>query len=522
MPSDEFIEPFTDTDGSIGFSLVHPDGYHELLSYQSVRTTEDEKDRKALELLAKISSQYKRPLRPNFAKFNAIWESVYNLAPPKDTPEVLEFQREYMSTVLTDISQRIVGFVKELYYFEDERDYDVLAVFIISSYFRSQFNKMPLMIYSAVSAAGKSTLLKIISLLIYRGHIEGSYTAASIIDNVNGRGYSMLMDEALLNLSMNLGPENALLRMLTTSWDREIATQGRYDQKGKISDIKAFFTNYVLTVRGDLLNEDMRSRSIITTLSLPKAGIELKEIEDIDEDFKDSNFHPDTIRTDLYTLKIMTDAERFKGFKERGIWFETFRREAIQDMKYTDDYGSYLYGLKQNIPNAPKLKGRTRDMAAFFYTIGLATGTARNVMLAVLDNDDSVALFKTETTESVLFAALCNLIIIHYEEFHPTLYGVPPIPITAGEFATICKKIKTVDIWAEYGNIRKEFGGWDPKDIEDSRTLAAKFRQLGIPYAQGGARANFLASHDSKFIPKFKEALRVYGDDKSKFLLGDL
>ena len=511
------IEPFLSKKG-VGFALVYSDGTLKMIEEGEWNQIDsfDDNERKDLTIRSK-TVQWRLPNKPDLSKITKKFDIHVIASPdPKTESDKEYFMSEWVEFILKDIHDRIVKFAKMMVYFDDERVYSLIANTVIASYFREQFSHLPLIVFSATSSAGKTTALKVFEHLAYHGKIRGSYTAASIRDDVHYHGLTMLLDESLNNIRPETDKGQDLINLLLTGWAKSEANSSRMNQKGGIVEHRQYFTNYIMTVRGDELNEDLRSRSITTFMSIPDGSFIPEDIEHLEDVvFPSEDIRPENIRTELYALKIMTEIERRRGYREKGIYFNSFHKEAHNDFNVVDhDTGRYMYAIKNSLFTSKRMIGRILDLFYTYYTIGLATQSAGSMLTLIIDNNNVFAERQKESLEAVLFTTLCDIIIEDWKEKHATLEGYQIEIIEREEFNRIVSKITTKRINDAYRERRINIDGYQPHDIENAKTITARFRNLNLPYNEGAGRLNYLRPDDYKFRKNFRRAMTLYGDSK--------
>ena len=297
-----------------------------------------------------------------------------------------------------------------------------------------------------------------------------------------------------------------LYGMLLSAFNKEGASKIRKNANGVTTDVLYYFTNVVLTTRGADMPEDIRSRSFVYTMGLPAANVHHKDIRYYNNTKFAPGLSPDEIRTDLYALRALTASEE-KETGLRGMWLKPFQEESTRAIEETDGR-NYLYGYTYGIPNAPSIANRTRDLASVYHVIGLATESDEDMIRLIIDNEKAIDTRNNETIEAVLFTALHDLIVDRYDALHPL--GPPSAFISEGDLKIVCAGISLKEIRDGYAALRMDYEGWREKEIEDSRTITAKFRTMRIPYKPGAARINYLDPHDPSFMPSFKAAMNNY------------
>ncbi|MDR0508385.1 MAG: hypothetical protein LBG63_00960 [Candidatus Methanoplasma sp.] len=505
------IEPFMDQDGSTGFAVIDVLGEIHILTPDECAQM-NEQDMKILDAQANAALQWQMPKKPDMTRFHFVRDGLMEegVEPGKEW----EFYDEYVRTILTPISKRIQRFLNTFCYFEDPRIYALLSSFVIASYFREQFEKMPLLLFDGVSGSGKSTALNALSELCYRGFFTSNYSTASLVDLVAEHDVTILLDESLRNLQSERGAD--IKTFLINSFDRKTAVYNRKDPDLRGSTVKKHYTSVAVTTLGGEIPIDMRNRAALVSMSLPDEKIDLEDIGYINDAKLNPEDRPESIRTDLNTLKLMTESDLIRKITDpaimQGISFDYFRQTTKRYLEQIDLDGRYLYGIVNGIANTPKITGRDKAIAYVNYTIGLATGDDLDILKYILSNRESISYHKMETTEAVLFMALSDIIYERYCDNYPTIAGRPET-IDDTEIKIICNKIAVADVHTRYRELRR-LEGWDDREIEPPKTLTLIFRKLRIPYEERGGRTNYLNAKGEEFLLNFKKAAVQYLDQE--------
>ena len=498
------VEVYRDDKDQIGFYVVLSDGTmkdYRPGEWQSLGDSE----RKELERLANKSQLWSVPRRPTIEKYSQKWDSV--IRPGVDEGKLPEVYGEYVEQVMTDVARRLEKYYRKFCYFEDDNQYAVLTTFAIQSYNKNQFEKSPVLLFDGVTGSGKSTALTALKYVCYRGLYTSDYSTPSLVDEVVENNVTLLLDESTKNLSSERGAD--IKTFLINGFDRMGAVRNRKDMNTHESMVKNHYTCVAITTMGGEIPIDLRNRSMMITLSIPDEELELEDIGYMDDAELDPDIHPDSIRTDLYALKILTDSEKMSGIKKGGIVFEPFRHNTRRRIKESEG-GRYLYGYVHDIKYTPKITGRDKAIAYAHYTIGQTTRQDEEIIHYILDNMDSIWTDKSTSIESVMMKAFADLILEQYETEHPRLQGVDSL-IEPVELKNIVKKMSMPEIHKKYRELRT-LEGWDTKDMEAPKTLTLTFKKLRIPYEGRGGRTNYINPSDPDFILNFRRAVKQFLD----------
>ncbi len=512
----EYIEPYRDESGSVGLMIVEADGNigHYSGDEWARRYMEDQGVMKRLRVFTESASAlWPLPSRPRPSEFYQEWEQKIKSANLVEDADKLAFRKEWMEDILNGIYARLVRFFGRYLYFEDNRIYGYLANLTISTYFRGQFSVAPLTIFNGVRGSGKTTVLSVLRLVCYRAHLPTTYTAAACVDLVNDFDVTLLLDESLNNLRSDRGAD--LYSFLLGAYNKTAAMKIRRNANNTATDVLKFFTTVVMTTRGGIPPDDLRSRGFSYNMSLPGDDYGLEDLEDLEYAKFSPGEDPKSIRTDLYALALLTISEERKESRENyfyGMRFESYRGEVKKYLRTKMPDGRYFYGHSYDMKNTPKIANRSLDLANVQLTIGMATLSDPDMMRLIIDNDEDINRSGAESDESVLFMAFSDLIIKGYAEEYP----LGQSSIIEEELRAVCSKISVKMVRDGYAALRMDYDGWKEKDVGDPRTITAKFRTLNIPYREGAGRINYIDGSHKDFLQAFVKAANNYCPPESK------
>jgi len=418
---------------------------------------------------------------------------------------------------LKEIYGNLVRYIARYIWIAEDWGYDLIAQWVISTYFRDQFKMLPLLIFDGVTTAGKSTALAVLREVVYRGELLSSSSGAAVAREITDYDVTMILDEALDSLQSDRGAD--LVNMLKSSVDRN-GMWIRADPKGRSNYKYTTYTNIALSVKGDTLPEDVYNRGIRINMTVKPGGVELGDIECVDEDYLEEdcldpsikyctdNQAPSNIRNQLYYLKLST--MHMQGRADRGDWptYIDFRDEIARTKEHftTKKGGTWAYALANCIEDAPAISGRARRMASTLYSIGLKVGGETATVEALIKQGEEIKEVYADTPESLAFVSLINRIEHDWE----TIYGKVAHPImTNGLFCSITEGISTVDVAREYNLILMEQGNAG-RDQVQTKAVTAKLAALGLNYRRGTGNKSYMDPTAKGFISNFMISLSRY------------
>lgn len=101
-------------------------------------------------------------------------------------------KRKFSPKELREVFNKIKKILKEFMDLREEY-YDIVALWIIGTYFHKQFPSYPYLYFNAMKGSGKSRLLKIIANLSYKGKLLGSMTESVLFRTAKDR--TLCIDE---------------------------------------------------------------------------------------------------------------------------------------------------------------------------------------------------------------------------------------------------------------------------------------------------------------------------------------
>ena len=408
---------------------------------------------------------------------------------------------------LSRLHSRIVRYLASYVWFDDDRAYELVANWIISTYFRKDFRYAPILIFDGVTQSGKSTVLKTLREVVYRGTITSNYSAASIARQIEAHNATMLLDESLDNIQSDRGIEVSSL--LKSSFE-EGNVWIRADPKSTRLHTYHTFTHTAIAVKAEGLPEDVYNRGIrIGMVGMPE-DLELADIDSVYEDDAYGDCSPIQLRAELYALKwaclggVSDDNVpiEWNPFKAKSKDHFT-RREETGDWK-----GEWHYGYVNDIKKAPRIHGRTRNIASTLYSVALATSTEHDTIKMLIENDKANREVIIDTPEALTFSAIVDCILAGWnaEKDRDPFIGNT---ISEKLFDDLAGNISTTDVGEAFNRILTSQGNAG-RDPVQTKTVTAKILALGFTYKRGRQNRSYFDPKHPNFKPFFARYLKMW------------
>ena len=476
------LEPYEDSDGYLCIAAINEDQIDYISSDKW--NDKDEWSRDGVELLNKIGTDYRWPLPRKIGGENI----------PKS---------------LSDLHRRIGLYLRKYVWFSDDNTYDLVANWVISTYFREQFKSSPILIFDGVTVAGKSTAMQTLKEIVYRGELMTSGSGAAIAREITDYDSTILLDEILDTLNSDRGAD--IYTMIKSCFDRN-GMWIRADPKGRSNFKYSTYTSMAISIKGDSLPDDVYNRGIRINMTTMPEGTELMDISNCDEDDEWGETSPRQLRTELYSLKAFTEAYRNSPQYTEGDWEKdgiiTFRDSILQTRQHFTqkmESGQWMYAYVLGMPaESPQIRDRNRKIASTLYSVGIKTKSERAVVEMIIQQDQANKEIAADTPEALTFMALLEVIDDEWKKMGPL-----HLKMTEGLFFAILKGTTTTDVANRYNLILMEQGNAG-RDPEKTKAVTARLNALGLAFRRGAANKSYMDPEDSNFISNFIRCIMKY------------
>jgi len=433
---------------------------------------------------------------------NAVHRSAWHSPGKFNDHELLPIEND-----LSQIHGRIVRYLRRFVWFSDDNAYDLVANWVISSYFREVFRYAPVLIFDGVTVSGKSTTLKTLNLIVYRGQYVTNYSAAALSRQIETDNVTLLLDELMGTMQSDRGME--VCELIKAAFEKGNLLI-RADPKSQRVYKNHVHTHIALTVKAEGLPEDVYNRGIrIGMIGMPD-DLELGDIDSIheDEELLD-DISPYRIRTELYALRWAF----LGGSKTFGLnWEEPAAqtRRHLRDRIDSGEWkGQWYYAFVNGMKGAPQIRGRARNIASTLYTTSLLTGSERPTIELIADSVKANREIIIDTPEAITFMAMVDAVFSRRKEL-----GVDKLSpvITSADFDHIVENVSTTDVANCYNAILKDQGNAG-RDEVPTKTITAKILSLGFSYERGKQNKSYFKPQHRDFKPFFMQYLRMWAPE---------
>ena len=495
----EVVEPIAPDGLVTGFATLDDTGKYEVIPLTIESCRED------IELLSRLMCEGIRWHMPDFRKYVESYDELINKIANARNPTKAPVWRTFMEESLSEIASYIVAYLREYVYLEDPNSYEVLAVFVIQSFFREQMVMCPTILVDGVYGSGKTTLMKALERISYRGHRTGNYSAAQLASFVDEYNCTILLDEANDNLSSERGPSiNMFLKEATDK--NGIYERIRVRNNGMMAPTTSkIYTNVAVCTLGGFM-EDTMSRGI----SIKMPTYNTSDCEDIDLAMltRNNEVHdPSVILGKLHALRFVTKRARLLGFfgsfGEGFVDFGDSLTESYYELK-DGTYGEKVFSQKRGA-----VRNRSSKILVCYYAISKYLGNSRQVITYILKSEDKKTINKQASEYGIIISSICEL-ILGIDEDGERLPLFEKSTLTPQKCVETCRTIKMKDITERGMDIIRDSFDLAGLAHIDKYTAAQVLAKLEIPVREGGGRYKYLDPERPGFLDKLVMAIRRY------------
>lgn len=242
---------------------------------------------------------------------------------------------------------------------QDENDYNLIALWIIGTYFHPMFNSYPYLFFNAVKRSGKTKLMTIISLLAFNARLNLDPTSATTFRLVNDNRCTLLFDEAETITSK----DKKALRLLLNSGYKQGGTVARA-QEGRrtgafyVKEYNMYGPKCIANISG--IEDVLEDRCITLIMKRTRNRI----IANREIDLADPKWQE--IRDKLYLL-VLEHFETLKFFYQNlNVLFSSVVSE-ISDFKVTEPESAKSKGSSVvSVVSVVKKKDNTNNESVIY------------------------------------------------------------------------------------------------------------------------------------------------------------
>lgn len=412
---------------------------------------------------------------------------------------------------LSAIHRRIVRFIRKYVWLADDDSYDLVANWVISTYFRETFQFAPFLILDGVTVSGKSTMLKTLNQLVYHGVHYSNYSAAALARIIETSNTTLLLDEIVGNLQGDRGAE--IFELLKASYEAG-GILVRADSKSQKIHKNAVFTHIALAVKAEGLPEDVYNRGIrINMIGVPE-GVKLGDIYNLRDDDVMGELNPIGIRTDLYALRWA-----YLG----GVSYDKFYLDFAKYMRTTDRHlddvveagewkGKPLYAFINEIRDPPIIQSRAKNIALTLYSISQMTGSEKPTIKLIADSIKANREVIIDTHEAITFIALVDAFFAKRNVSYA--YDKAKV-VDDVVFDHVMRDISTTDVANAFNRILTEQGNAG-RDPVSTKTVTSKILSLGFEYKRRTGNKSYFIPDAVNFKGYFMRYLKMWMPEEAK------
>jgi hypothetical protein len=220
------------------------------------------------------------------------------------------------------LHQNIHDLIEHFIDFEDARIYDVLACFVIYTYFYPLFNSAPIIQLWGDMATGKSKTILLLSCLCFNSLNSANISESSVFRIIEGRRATLLLDESedLMTSERGRAISNLLLAGYSKGGETYRQEKAFGSERYKTASFKVFSPKVIASISGISLNPLLSRMIRIIT-----AGTNDKSKSNRDIDANNKMFQ--NIRNKLYRLTLLDFQHIIKSrdnLAEHGLTGRTF------------------------------------------------------------------------------------------------------------------------------------------------------------------------------------------------------
>lgn len=481
------IEPFRDPDGSVSLAIIDGDG-----EFRTVKEREIFDETLVAKTLQPVLTEYLTQI---------YWampgEMAVDLAP---RPEEMK-----------ELETRIVRYLAQYVWIQDSRAYDLLACWVILSYFRPNFHYVPLLILDGATVAGKSTLVSAMSKICYHGYRADNYSAAAVTRMIKRYDSTICLDEAIDNIAGDRGIE--LQNLIKSCVDDDGSYVRAVPKTRDEIEVVKTYTSMMISIKGADLAEDVVNRGIRIQMMTKPPEVDVGNLRWADQ--KDTgDTSPAAIRTDLYNLMWRSKYPIMDG----RLDIDGAITRAMHCLDTRLQNGEYLYGLEYGISPAKKITNRQYDIATALMPIAAICGCETDVMELIIAEETNYREAAANSIECQTFRALVDCILEEADQ-----RTIPGWPLDRRSFADVTRRVTTRNVAIRLNSNLMDQGNLKMGDQIETIRVTRIIKTLGLAYTMGrgvGGRATAMDPTADRFMEVFQRHLADYDPENAhKFAL---
>jgi len=284
--------------------------------------------------------------------------------------------------LIKEISDEIESIIRENLYFVNERDYGLLATYILCTYFCEYFQYMPRLILVGTTNSGKNRLQKIIKALSYRGKMISNSSFSSAFRYADAFAPTMIMDETQ---DMSKDVRRDMMVMFKTGFEKD-GTFTRVHPESLIPLTFKVYCPIALSVKTMNIDEDIRNRSFVINMIEAPRGRRLNK-----------NFDPESeriqkARDQLYRIMFAVEQRRIYYLNNKGnshFDLKEFISRCYEWLAAKDEFNNIPYPEESRIDDHyPELMNRQFDIAKTMFPFTYFNGHTDDLFQELIETDE--------------------------------------------------------------------------------------------------------------------------------------
>lgn len=348
---------------------------------------------------------------------------------------------------LSIVSERIMRYFDEHVRLYGDFDAELLATFIIGTYFMDIFEYAPRLLIRGGTGSGKTKVLKICRDLCYRGNLTGDTTEASMFRMIDEFSITPMLDEYQ---DYDVATKNSIKKILKNGIMRGLTVQRaeKLDNNRTVPRSYEVFAPviYVNQAGGKALPEEVVNRSVSITM-ICRNDVTLP----IKPDYKEL----EEIRNELYTIKWLwlssPNIVRFDEIHENAL-------EELQSLEGVELDGERI-----------RFSSRCRDILGTMYAVAKMCGNERAILRYFKDMQEVNADEERDSNLGKVFAAIMDL-IEKQEEYE----------LFKGHEYELLTKITTNSIARRYEELKSLSGELAAYERVETRSVTNMLKDMGF------------------------------------------
>ena len=432
------------------------------------------------------------------------WPSPGEFTLPEGSTNRDECLNEDVRALFKEADDRLDQCLNGSVYFINEKDREVVKLFILSTYFTEHFRYSPRLILSGTTGSGKTRVQKLIRDLSYRGVKLGNTSFPAMFRMADEFSPTLILEESQ-DISGNL--RNDLMSIAKEGFEKGDGI-ARCNVTTMLPEYYNVYSPLVLsTKRIDDLAEDVINRSFVITMVEAPPDILLNPI--IDEDLvtltRQALYHLMFAVNYQHEYTTITNRQCGNGFD-----FVRHLRACEQFLVgQTDDESFEFQGAVESFSKYPRPVHRQFDIATTMFPLAALCNNVDELMLALRDSDSRNKEALRTTMNTTVFNAWAELI----EERMPT---------SKMRYLQTSHHVYTREIRDKYVQIGTEAGTYRSKDEISTRSMRGPLTNMGFQLSTGGTNNLTYVIDTPNYQTLFETNLRKFGSKEHLDFYSDL